>query len=572
MGALHEGDVDAEGYLRTLLSEGTPNAVHRTLAALALDGAYVWTVNFDRHIENAGPALRVSAWPGAPSPGDQLFKPHGSIDTEMIFTADDVLRPLRADWAERLAEHASGRIAIVLGYAANDLDLVPVWDHVLSMARQVVWFAMPDIGGRRHVESLLVNTGVRGLLSYRVAGGSLPNASRDFVEWCVTEGLVQMNPLTIAELDAHTEVRWPPLAGPRHLAAGEFLEAINDIQGARDAYLTRLRHGPGRLRAGRSLMRLQLNHGGSGTARALAPAALVPPVGKLKVLRDGLLRKRVTILANLGRHRAVLRATRRLGTGDVSTLFTLRTASLRVAGSLDDAISTGYVAVDRADRERHAVRRAHAAFQLGMALMWAGRIEEAQGCVAQLLEPIAALAASRWVAWLDFLTGCLHVHTGQGLEAVSALERAERRFTAEGLGDGVVSCGTAMLTAYRLRGDDDGFLTTRRRLAKSDTSFGVHYTRGHVLARVAVSLEDAEFAAWHRRDEAAAIDGFMAAAASPFRIHAAMGQLGLANLGRDVSDHAEKALAIASAIGAASLVREAEELLAGGALRETFRP
>lgn len=573
MQVLQDADIDAAGYLRAVLSDGSPNAVHHALAQLAARGARVWTVNFDPHIENADPALAVSAWPDDPDAGAQVLKPHGSTRGEMIFTADDVLQPLRDAWSRRLAADARGRVAVFLGYSARDLDLAPLWDDVLLGAERVVWFTMPDADEQRYVARLLASVAAAGRLSMRVASAAPVNASRDFVEWCLAEGLVTLDPALVALLDAHREaVRWPALTGPVGTAAGPILEALNDIAAARRAYRQRLWHGPARRSALRSLALLTLNHGGPRVARALGLAAVVPSVGPLRSPRAAILRKRVTILANLGRHDTVLRATRRLGAGDVSTLFTLRTASLRVAGSLDDAVECGSDALSRAEAEGHAVRRAHAAYQLGMALMWAGRIEEAEACVAHRFEPVAGVAASRWVAWLDFLTGCLRIHRGSGDDAVESLTRAAVRFTAEGLGDGVVSSWTAMLTAHRLRCDDGAFTATRAMLDDPPMSFGVHYTRGHVLSRVAVALEDAEFAAWHRNDRDAARTAFAFAAGSPYRVHSAMGRLGLARTGVDAAGNAERARAIAVEIGARRLATAAESLLQGEATRELFLP
>lgn len=166
-------------------------------------------------------------------------------------------------------------------------------------------------------------------------------------------------------------------------------------------------------------------------------------------------RKRDTILANRGRHRTVLRATRRPTADGASTEFILRCASERYLVSLDAAADTGDRAVRLALDEHHNVRVAHAAYQRAMSLVWAERLDGATECLESQLEPYASLAANRWVAWADFIAAALLVRSpapDAGDEALQRLDLSATRFGAEALIDGVVSVDTARLTARRRAG------------------------------------------------------------------------------------------------------------------------
>jgi hypothetical protein len=54
---LSNAEVAISDWLGQVLSGGDPNAAHTALAAVAREGAKVWTVNFDSLIERADPTL-----------------------------------------------------------------------------------------------------------------------------------------------------------------------------------------------------------------------------------------------------------------------------------------------------------------------------------------------------------------------------------------------------------------------------------------------------------------------------------------------------------------------------------
>jgi hypothetical protein len=114
--ALKQADLEVGPWLAGTLRAGSANAVHHALAELAGAGAAVWTVNFDTKIEDAAKGtLRVSAFPATPAPDAQLLKPHGTLDGELILDSEQVLRPLRSDWENRLHADVQGRTVVLLG-------------------------------------------------------------------------------------------------------------------------------------------------------------------------------------------------------------------------------------------------------------------------------------------------------------------------------------------------------------------------------------------------------------------------------------------------------------------------
>jgi hypothetical protein len=136
----HAG-VDVEGWLGQVLGGGSPNAAHRGAAALAEAGAQVWTVNFDRLIEDAliSPVV-VSQWPDDPDPAARILKPHGSLGGPLIVRSEQVLAGLPSAWEAKLRADVAGRTVMFLGYSGRDLDLRPLWSDVLAAAERVIWF------------------------------------------------------------------------------------------------------------------------------------------------------------------------------------------------------------------------------------------------------------------------------------------------------------------------------------------------------------------------------------------------------------------------------------------------
>jgi hypothetical protein len=327
--------------------------------------------------------------------------------------------------------------------------------------------------------------------------------------------------------------------------------------------------GPGRSRAARDLAALELNHGGQWLASLLALAELAPPVGTLATRRQEAKRKRVTVLSKLGKHRAVLRATRGLPADAVSTLLLLRSASVRITGSLDEAAALAEEAAKRAKREEHAVRIAHASYQWCQALVWAGRIEEAHKCLDTWLLPHAPIAASRWVAWANFISGCLLVREGEPSLAIAEFEHGEARFRAEVLIDGLVSIQTARLTALRQLGSDADFERERgvaiERLAARHRR-ETYYARGHAFTREGLDLEQGEYERMHLKQPSAARETYQRVASSAYPIHGSQAHLGLAMVAssdQDCQAEARRALTVAQQIGSRAIADRAKSVIAG---------
>jgi hypothetical protein len=573
---LDRSGVDIQGWLSTLMAGRRPNAVHVALAQLAAAGAKVWTVNFDEAIELAGGnRLKVAAWPRASDGAVELVKPHGTCSGPMIFTADEVVAPLGEHWRDSLAEHVRERHVIFVGYSGNDLDFRPVWDEVLEAALDVTWFDFWDDVGtapqprdRIRKELLLRRVNERGALEFALPAtpppGYTPNPSCDFVTWLQARGLVHVEPDRVEQLFDLAEPEYPTLQGDRRLAAAALQATLGDFGGAR----SRLLHLVGTRRAPvavRRLARLQASHGKLATAAVLAAAAVIPPVGPLREPRAAALRKRLTILANVGDYKKVLRATARTRPRHVSTERILRAQALRITGSLDDAARTASEAFDQAIAERHAVRTAHAAFQLAISLLWAERLDECRECLDRRTDPYAQIAANRWVAWAAFVRACLLVREDSSVaEALALFDDAEQRFAAEHLMDGIVSVRVSRLAALR-RSDDSGYASQWREaeaLARAGRDGSMYYSQGHRFTQAALALDAAEHTRVHLGDRERAGAMYRDLASSPYPLIAAFAELGLA-LSCDGAEQAaacKRALEIGTGIGARLVADRARQL------------
>lgn len=580
--ALHDAGVPVRQWLGDVLGRGKPNAAHHALGQLARRGAAVWTVNFDRLIESAsGDQLVVVAWPSEPVAGAQLLKPHGTLSGELIMTARQVLGELPAPWREQLRRDVAGRVVMFIGYSGNDLDFRPIWDDVLQDAQRVIWFDMPERtpalqAHRDQAKRLLLRrTHAAGLLDLRTsrASGDRPaNAAQDFVRFCIDNALVEVDSRMVDDLCSERETPvWPRLGAGGPTGQANVLQALGDTAAAR-ASLTRLiRNGPARTAAIRQLAKMTVNHGGRPVARALGVAAAVPPpIGSGRRIREQASRKRITILANRGMHSAVLRATADLAVNSRSTELILRSASERFLISLDTAIVTASTALERAHREQHNILVAHAAFQLAMALIWAERLDEAERCLDEHLEPFASLAANRWVAWSDFARAALLLRSDTADDAEEALRRlelAKTRFQAEALIDGVISVDTITLTAKRRTNETGTFLDDAQRVARRITGrppSGKLYTRGHRFALEAVDLEVAEYTRTYLVDHDTACATFQPIARSAYPLHQGLGHLGLAMSIDDPqrrNRHARAARDIGTGFGSRLIVARATALL-----------
>jgi hypothetical protein len=482
---LQRNGAEPVAWLRSILSRGAPNAGHVALAQLAAKGAQVWTVNFDTLIEQAvkdGP-LPTCAWPGEPSVEDHLLKPHGTLSGELIITAEQVLLPLAAKWEERLRNDVAGRTVVFVGYSGKDLDFQPLWADVLRDAREVLWFDLTDPVEQDRKRTLLRDLDAAGRLRFphRSGPGSAENPTWTFVEWCRERRLVDIADASVATLlQAPAARELPLLPGRSHLVRAAIQQVLGDVAAARRTYARAVVTGPRRRRALNHLVHVGVNHGRGIVGAALAVGRLLPPVGQAREVRAVALRKRATILSNLGRHHAVLRETARSIPADVATL-TLRAAAVRMTGSLDVAAGTAAEAMRLAQRQQHPVLLANAAFQRGLALIWAYRLDEARHHLERAQRPFAELASSRWMAWADFTEADLEIHRRQPGDAMRLLDAGAARFRAEALVDGQIDVAIVRLTALRLDGDEDGY-QAQRRVLKSllDTGGrrGVHYAKG----------------------------------------------------------------------------------------------
>jgi hypothetical protein len=577
---LSRAGIDVQSWLNAVLSAEQPNAAHHALAQLAAAGARVWTVNFDTLIEKAsGNTLQTLAWPGMPAPGSQLLKPHGSVGGSLIVTAEQVLAGLDDRWLERLRADAGGRTAVFVGYSGRDLDFQPIWDDVLTDATAVVWFDRwldDQMSDAAHKRLLLRHADTSGRLTLApptpvpagAPAGAEPNPSWDFIAWCQDQHLVDIDPRLARQLfQRPPAVRYRPLPGSTAWARPAIQGLLGDYTGARKSYLrTALRPGYQRKTAS-ALATSYINHGGNTIAALLAPATLLPGSGRRAAIRELAQRKRLTAWSRTGRHDAVLRATQALPPGTVSTYLILRAEALRITGSLTDAAQTARTARQRARTEQHPVRAAHAAFQECLALLWAERLAEAHECLEEYLRPYAGLAATRWVAWADFIAGGLAVHDGKADEAVKNFQSAETRFQAEVLLDGVVSVKTARLAAHRLRDDAAAYLTEMARvteLSRRGERGQRYYTRRNTFTADSIDNDHAEFARCHRQDLTAAWTLYEGTASSRYPVQASLGHLGLALIQAERGQppsHATTAAGIADQIGSQLITARAQELL-----------
>lgn len=585
MSLLMSAGVPVISWLHAVFENPTPNAAHHVLAQLALGGANIWTVNFDDAIERAAASLDVIAWPEAPARPAHLLKPHGTVGGKLIIGADQVVKGLDAAWRDRLRQDVYGRTVVFIGYRGRDLDFRPVWEEVLTSAVAVLWFDFPvtdDAGAaeRERKRQMLQRVDQRGALKFMHPApkplaarnshlSGWPNPSWDFIVWLQDNGLAQAPADLLDEIfRRRPDVAVGPVGGlNRNTKAGMQL-LLGDARAARRTYAGALVRGQHPFAAARGVAEVTVNHGSRPTAALLAATSVLPPIGRLRTARRRLLRKRVNILFNVGRHDDVIRLTASRREDDVSTLGILRAAALRMSSDLDEAVEVAAASLADAKREEHLPRIANAAFQLVFALMWAGRLVEAQASLANDLRPYAELTATRWVAWSDFITAALHIHAGHGVDALSACADALARFEGEGLVDGLVSAKIVELTARRCSSDPEGFIRARTELDDLlDRRGATYYARGSRFTAEAVALEDGEFARVHARDLGSAERSFAFVTRSPHRVHAALGHLGLSAVKQAMrhdtaaAHHAATARDQAQCIHARLIEARADELL-----------
>jgi hypothetical protein len=595
---LSEAGIDVETWLSEVLSGAPPNAAHYALAQLAAKGSRVWTVNFDRLIEEAsepGQPLRTVAWPTDRPPAAQLLKPHGTVGGPLIVTAKQVLGDLSVAWKERLQSDVRGRTVLFIGYRGRDLDFQPIWDTVLGKAAKVIWFdvwngsSMNEAADKR---KLLAGVDARGNLEL-AAPAALPpgvrsrwhNPSWDFIAWCQDRHLIDIDRDLVLRLfdDPPEDARpYPPLPGNTVWARPSVQGMLGDYKGARASYLSAAREPGSRRKAAYSLGQSYVIHGGNGIAALLGAAALLPRRGRIGRARELALRMRITAWARTARHKAVLRATRNVPDDLPSVYLILRSESMRVTGSLDEAAALAGKAREKARAEEHQVRLAHAAFQEGQALLWAHRVADLRDRLDRYLLDYARLGGNRWMAWADFVEAGWEVHSEHGAEALAKYGKAEMRFRAEGLLDGVVSVDTARLAAYRLTGDAGQYAETYKRVtaaaaSRGNTGDGRYYTRRNDFTAESIKNDYAEFMRCTRGNLGAAQALYLETAASRHPLQSALGHLGLALIQAERGEaptHAETALGQANKIGCRLVAARSGELLnqpiSPGALRQVY--
>ena len=261
------------GWLAKVLT-GEPNAGHRALAQLARAGARVWTVNFDKLIEQAEAGLEVLAWPGPPTRAANLVKPHGTLGGQLIVGSDQVLRGLTERWRERLTRDTAHRTVVFLGYSGRDLDFQPVWDSVLGDTRKVLWFDQPDPDSPGQVidearrRLLLRRVDARGALRFMPAEpppastgpGSAHNSAADFVRCCSEQTDVTVEPRRLVQMYSQPNIEHPPLTGELGWARASMLGHLGDFKASQAQRRRPLLRQKGSRVSGSPIARRGLHH------------------------------------------------------------------------------------------------------------------------------------------------------------------------------------------------------------------------------------------------------------------------------------------------------------------------
>jgi len=566
--ALQQCDVDVSAWLRLVLSGGRPGTAHSILAKLAQAGAAVWTVNFDELIEAASSRpLRASAWPNDPRHEAEILKPHGTLSGQLIATASSVLSRPATSWIDRLISDVRNRTVVFVGYSARDADFRPLWPEVLTAAREVVWFDFPDSEDQERKRRMLRHLADDGRLTFPAeqSAGEPLNPSRHFVKWIQEHASLDASNLNapIEVVGAHTPL--PRIAIESPFGPARFLERLGDAPGARRAYLGSVWRSP--LGGLKGAARITVNHGGASTAAALRVVRLMSSPLRRTPVHQWVRRKEASIYANLGDHDRVLRLTAGGAQTDVSTGVILRSASLRMTGNLDDASRTALGALSRARAEEHPARAANAAFQSVISLLWANRLDEGRSVLENDLEPLAALAANRWVGWALVMRAALDARIPVlAAQNEQLLDRAVNAFLSEGLIDGAISATLTKSVVLRAANREAEAEQCVDAVPELERCGGVLYTRGHLFTEEVIAFERAELC--RRRgalDEA--LDSYTVAAQSKYPVNASLGLLGqsltLLDMGRDHAVPAQQAREVAGQIGAQYQLGLAERLLDG---------
>ena len=504
------------------------------------------------HRESGGSGFPVVAWPHPPNRPALLRKAHGSLGGPLVATSEQVLSGLDPLWLEQLEADLRGRsTAVFLGYSGRDLDFHLHWDNALRGVEKVIWFDVPDPTGREYRSSLLPTAVARGAFDLPepwplpdwAPSGSRPNPSWDFLCWCTSQGLGDPDPdLLRALFDT-------PLAHPGTHIPGDLTWVRSSVLGMLGAYSeerkqyvrTLLRSHGQRRQAARALAMHTANHGGSAVGAAMGLARVLPNTGRTASLKELANRKRLTVFNRVGAHEKTIRALGHQGAGELSTYDILRAQSLRMIGSLDEAVQVADRAYRKALTEQHPVRVAHAAYQKCQALLWSEHLDETRTCLYDELKPHAAIAASRWVAWADFIAAGLLICENRPDESLDTYATSERRFLAEALLDGAVSTQVGRLTALRQLKDDAQFeerLGQVRHLVTNGLPRMRYYATRHNFTLESLRWEEAEFLRTHAADNPGAARLFSSLLGSKYPMHVALGHFGLALCDRSLASQA----------------------------------
>ncbi|MEW1881067.1 SIR2 family protein [Rhodococcus sp. NPDC080181] len=485
-GRLMEAGTDLAPWLRDVLSpaDARANAAHDVLAELCAAGAKVWTVNFDKYIEDAaadlGHEIDVVAWPRQPQPHSaigELLKPHGTLGGSFIITPADVLRPLANEWLTRLRDDLANSTHIVfVGYSGRDVDFQNIWRDVITGGQHILWFDRPGSETEREHKARVL----RPLPSVRFpaaqphigrAGEPDYNPSWDFVKWCRDNRLVSN--VDVARQDSllddrasHDAAR-PPRSG--RIARARFAQTLGDGPRAR-RLLWRSICVPGTSSVAFRLLTQAWLNTPSATARVAAAGWRWIPAAtpRLLVWRDRLHHFHLVQRYGVSDHVTVVSHTDELlrTQGELTdALRGLRWGSQKMLGNHTDVIAEAGQAA-RESRSTNSAVRCGAIFHWCHSLLWAGRFGELRTVFEGYFRPIAMITDTRWMAWADFIESCLLLADKDNRDVARALTRLESaigRFSAEGNRTALVSLRTVQLTAMRLRNDTAGYVA----LAKS---------------------------------------------------------------------------------------------------------
>lgn len=558
-----------EGLARAVAgTPGTgPNAVHRLAADVLRAGGQVWTTNWDTWVEEAW-ADTAGAWPPravAPDddpadPGVGLFKLHGTADRAdtLMFATPHIMRPLPQPWHGALAEAAHGRVLVVVGYGGADVDLYPALSEAVRGARLALWF---EGAGDQPPEPhpLADYARWRFRLGPAVSPTDVPHSGAHLA-WCGAGAAVD-NPS-----DGCLALFGRPAADAAPSPDERFAAVDREVSGARQSG-ARL---PSRLLLS-ARVRERLGRRWTAAARHVALLAVGPgdyrrrafrSLGGLVLLRAQPLRSAANrVVAALSRdpetseflvaqaggvsHDAEWAARVADGTERVSVGRALTAAqNTRWAGDLTVAerIARGQfehaLAQDLSDPLFDWPERvARSSFELGQALLWQGRLWDADDvCRSGYMR----VAGAKWTAWEYALRAPVLFAADDPAGADAQFALAFELLDAEGFRDftPTLSCGRA--ACARAAGHLPG---ARRHL--QDAERAPRKGPGTTAAILAERGEQA-LAAGRPGD---ALVHLRALAASRLPLWSAAGHLRLAELGEDADANAAAALSKFTAVG-----------------------